>query len=878
MSPTANRGAGRAGTLDPVTAAIDDLDEAGLRSLLAVRPDLADPPPGSRSELVVRAASSASVKVCIETLDKFAIQVLTACAVVGDGAPADSVRASLGVDGVDVERALDVLAARYLVRREGAALRLHPVVRSMPSPAGLGLPAAALLAELTVEDLKAVCDGLGVTLRGGERKAAIVELLAGALADAERVQSVCAKAPEGARALAARLAGGPPVVYDGYGLASAYSRYATARELALPHVWLARRGIVVRHEWSGAMMPREVALALRDGRLFASVAGERPVLTTAPGDPARVDDLAQRALLATISAVERLVEHLGTHPATLLKAGGLGVRELRKLAAATEMSERDATLLVELAAAADLVASDWSTHRALPSASSDDWLMADAAARWGHLVASWLATPTFPSLAGIDDDNGKPYPALSQWAPHRAPVRQRRLLLERMHDAGREVEVDLDSLARQLDWDAPVLFADGPATVRTHTAWIWREAQMLGLGTAGALSSTGAALVTAGLGAAMEVVERSAPRASSTFVLQADLTAVTAGPLEAPVRRELDLLADVESTGAATVHRFSEASVCRGFDAGRSADDILEFLSSHGEKGVPQALSYLVGDVARRFGQLRAGDATCYVRVEDPATAAEVLRAKRTARLGLRQIAPTVLVASSSVAAVLEALRAAGFHPAHEDVDGALVTNEPTRHRAGGGAPRSGSGSGSTRAGALGDRSARLLRHDDDRESQIAELARRLASMPRGGTSALTAGGGTFAAKTTNGNLLRLLSGSEVRTEDSGARDLLATIADLVGGRNGLVRPTGPERPRAIAREPAEVARLLDDACENDWLVRLSFTSRGTTALEATCDVLDIADDTAYLVEMSTGDEIEVPLDAIAWSRALTEAEEEQWY
>jgi len=370
MPPTANRGPGRGGELDPVNAGIDDLDEAGLRDLLSVRPDLAEPPPQSRSELVDRARSSASVKNCIEALDKFALQVLTACAVAGDGVHVDVVRALLGGSDVDIDRPLDTLANRFLLRRDGETLQLHPVVASMPSPAGLGRPAAELLAELTVEDLKAVSDGLGVKLRGGERKAEIVQVVSAVLADAERVQSICARAPESAQTLAARLAGGPPVVYDGYGLSSAYSRHATARELALPHVWLARRGLVVRHEWSGAMMPREVALALRGGRLFATVAGQSPVLTTSPGDEAQVDALAQQALLVTLSGVERLLEHLGTHPATLLKGGGLGVRELRKLATAMEMPERDATLLVELAAAAELVVSDWSTRPAMPSASS----------------------------------------------------------------------------------------------------------------------------------------------------------------------------------------------------------------------------------------------------------------------------------------------------------------------------------------------------------------------------------------------------------------------------------------------------------------------------------------------------------------------------
>ncbi len=881
MAPTAPRGPRRPGELNLVDSVIEGLDERGLATLLTTRPDLADPPPASRAELATRAASGASVKSCIERLDRYCLQVLTACAVLGDGASVDELPALLGAQAspADVDRAIGVLAERLVVRREGGTLRVHPVVASMPAPAGLGLPASDLLGELTVEDLKVVCGGLGSRLAGNERKASIIAVLLRVLTDPEMVRSVLAAAPESARILAGKLAGGPPTVYDSYGLSNAYSRYASARDLALPHVWLARRGLVVRHDWSGAMMPREVALALRGGQLFPSVVASRPALVTAPAEIDLVDSLATGKLLSTISGVERLIEHLGAHPAQLLKAGGLGVRELRKLAVAMDAPEHDATLLVELAAVAGLVVTDWESRTACPSTSCDDWLASDAATRWTRLVTSWLATQTFPSLAGTLDENGKPYPALSDWTAHHAPAAQRRLALDLLAKTEPGSTTGPGALARLLDWDAPMLLSHGPADSATHTAWIWREAEALGVLASGALSTAGRALATDGIGRAAEIVSSAAPAPSSSVVLQADLTAMAAGQLDSAVRRELELLADVESKGAATVYRFSETSLRRGFDAGKSADQILDFLTSHAAKGVPQALSYLVGDIARRFGRMRIGTAASYVRFEDPAMAAEVLRTKRSARLGLRQVAPTVLVSDSGPGIVLEALRAAGFHPAHEGRDGALLASEPARRRAG---PTT-----STRWDPPGRPPLHAGAPDPtthgkaSRDALVAGIARRLATEDGGAdrSSPLPAASGS-SRRTTNGNQLHLLGGAidgELWPQPS-PQVLLSMIADLLGDPAGHASADEQERPTAISRAPGEIAALLADAYENDWLVRLSYAGQRRGVREATCDVLDIDGATVQLLEMSEGDELEIELAAITWVRVLTEAEEEQWY
>ncbi|MBX4180171.1 helicase-associated domain-containing protein, partial [Streptomyces geysiriensis] len=169
------------------------------------------------------------------------------------------------------------------------------------------------------------------------------------------------------------------------------------------------------------------------------------------------------------------------------------------------------------------------------------------------------------------------------------------------------------------------------------------------------------------------------PEPLDHVLLQADLTAVAPGPLERELADVLGVLADVESKGGATVYRFTPGSVRRALDAGQSAADLHAFLARHSRTPVPQPLTYLIDDVARRHGRLRVGAASAYVRCDDDATLDEILADKRAAGLGLRRLAPTVLAAQADPAALLEGLRAMGFAPAAESAAGDVLIAQRRR-------------------------------------------------------------------------------------------------------------------------------------------------------------------------------------------------------
>jgi hypothetical protein len=141
-------------------------------------------------------------------------------------------------------------------------------------------------------------------------------------------------------------------------------------------------------------------------------------------------------------------------------------------------------------------------------------------------------------------------------------------------------------------------------------------------------------------------------------------------------------VADVESAGGATVYRVTEATVRRALDSGRSATELHELFRLRSRTPVPQALTYLIDDVARRHGALRVGTASAYLRCDDTALVAQVLADRQNDSLRLRRIAPTVLVSKSAVNRVLEVLRQAGYAPVAESPDGAVLLSRPEARRA----------------------------------------------------------------------------------------------------------------------------------------------------------------------------------------------------
>ena len=583
------------------------LDDASLERLFILRPDLISPTPPDYAALAVRANSGPSIARVIDALNAFEIQVLEALMVLPEP-----------IKVKELEKITDT-AARFAYKKfEELCLVYDGVVPTQvreaigAEPAGLGPRSLAKL------DLKKLSE-----------------------------------APDTAKKVLNALCWGPPrgsvgdIKNPGPGIA-----------------WLLEHHFVVPLDQRHVVMPAEVAIHLRGGKVHKELASNAPDLLGKKYNQSDID----RAAIANISNVLRWCEEIlnfwGETAPTALRAGGLGVRDLKDAAQHLGVSEGCAAFVAELCYLSGLVAID-ADETIAPTNSFDIWLTQDFETKWRNLVSLWLITSRVSGLVGRSVQK---FSALGPELDRVSAANIRNRILDELR-ANIELSPSLITFIERMKWLAPLRRG---ANLRDDLVkWTLEECEWLGITGLGALSTFAAELLEGddelGVNAAL-------PTPIDFITIQSDQTAIAPGPLQHDLAVELSQMADIESRGAATVYRFTESSIRRGLDHGKSSTEIIKFLTKISKTALPQPLEYLIADTARKHGQLRVGAIHCYLRCEDPSLLTEILADKRI-DIALRQIAPTVLVSDFDIDEVLNVLRNSGYLPAAESAQGILLTS-----------------------------------------------------------------------------------------------------------------------------------------------------------------------------------------------------------
>ncbi|WP_394359923.1 helicase-associated domain-containing protein [Amycolatopsis sp. SB7-3] len=610
-----------------------------LAALLRTRRDLSTPPPSDTIVLATRAGTPGSVARACEDLDTFTLAVLDALLLAGaDTEPVPAAEVAR-LAGTEIGEALTLLRKRALVWGEDDALRVPPSARDAlgPFPAGLGASSPSLA--------------------GTDIEAALAEV------------------GEDERALLTTLAAGPPI-----GRTRDASADVPLERAQNPVQRLLARGLLLRRDDQTVELPREIGIALRGGVVFEQASLREPELPVHPHQQSTVDTTAAGEAMEFLRQTENMLRAWSETPPPVLKSGGLGVRELKKLAKDLDVDEARVTLLAEIAVGAGLVAdSEATTPEWVPTTLTDSWLASPTAQRWMTVAQAWLELPRLPGLADGRDAKDKPIAPLSEDLRRPlAPTSRRRILLALAALPEGAGVKSTDELVAALAWRAP----RRGGRLRDETVrWTMAEGAALGLIGLGGLTTATRALLAEDRPGAIEAMIDALPRPVGHVLVQADLTVVAPGPLEAELAAEMTAVADIESAGHATVYRITETSVRRALDTGRTAGELHQLFTSKSATPVPQSLSYLIDDVARRHGRLRGGAAESFLRCDDASLLAEVMGSPVATEYGLRMIAPTVLISAYPLAEVLDALRAAGFAPAAEGPDGRVMDIRPSGRR-----------------------------------------------------------------------------------------------------------------------------------------------------------------------------------------------------
>jgi hypothetical protein len=595
------------------------VDDAALLDLFTARPDLVTPVPPDIASLAVRACSAPSLARAIDSLNQWQFQVLEATASLNEPFLEKSV---VTLTDKEAKGALEHLVRIGLVYPSDDGMRLPTQLRDVigTEPAGLG---PASMAKLKLSELD--------------------------------------DAPADAKKVLERLIWGPP--------------RGSVGDIKNPGPgvnWLLEKKFLVPLDQRTVILPREVAIALRGGKIHKERFIKQPSLSGAKRDERQIN----LAAIANVSTVLRWVEELlnfwADEPADTLRAGGLGVRDLKIIATHLGVDESCTAFVTELAYLASLISID-ADDRILPSNKFDIWLMQTPADRWQMLASQWLITSRVSGLVGRIE--AKNVAALGPELDRVNAARVRALTLELLRE-NQGIAPEWNSFKEVLSWRAPV--RRNSSLQEELAEWTLREAEWLGITGQGALSKFGAQFLD---GDDLSSINEDLPKTVDHILIQSDNTAIAPGPLEHEISQALAMMAEIESRGGATVYRFTESTIRRALDHGKTGDEIKTFLIKTSKTPMPQPLEYLIADVAKKHGKLRVGNTSSFIRCEDTSLISQIMNDKKLEILALRRIAPEVVICDMDATDAMRVLRECGYLPAGESANGMILTG-PRSNRA----------------------------------------------------------------------------------------------------------------------------------------------------------------------------------------------------
>lgn len=576
--------------------------------------------------------------------------------------------------------------------------------------AGLGRPAEELIGQsFNAPEVHAIAEALGFPKAIG-RQAAEQNVL-GLLTDPDRVRALLARAPAQAREwLLEIIAHGSRVLTHAYQARGGF--YQQPKYVFRPGGsgdpntdWLAARGLLLPAAPYDDMaeVPVEVAVAVL-GELRLPFTPEPPRLPDGLPDVVGADGSAQVAATTALSQIERVLAACAEQPPALRKAGGLAVRDTKRIAKAAGAPEDVTRLWLDLATQAGLLGLHEEPvprpkgHRGklpeptvslLPRAEYDDWLKRPPVERLTTIIATWATIPAIYTY--WPEEAGTPVALIEPDDPNAVGIRYAVLEALAALPEGKGVSAaDLPYVRERAAWHRPEHFAQ-PGADHELVGAVLREAELLGLAARGALTGVGRAvrdLLLSGEAwtspepALTTALAAMLPPAQATAFFQADLTAVVRGMPGPELAELLDDIAERESEGHAVVWRFTPATIRRAFDRGHQAGALLQRLAEVAEAPLPQPLEYLIKDTARTHGRVKVVRSGCCIRSDDEGLVEELARSNALRTLGLRKIAPTVLVSAAGEEETLARLRAAGYTPALESETGATIIERAARRRA----------------------------------------------------------------------------------------------------------------------------------------------------------------------------------------------------
>ncbi|MCK0112801.1 hypothetical protein MWU75_11685 [Ornithinimicrobium sp. F0845] len=348
---------------------LETLDDDELQVLLEARPDIRR---GAAlrdlDDLAARIEHSMSVTNVVLHLPQPAVEVLEVVTALGGGASTIRIIDLLDDGGRETEEHahlaldwLDVLESLGLAWQFDEVYAVNPGIhRVLVDPLQMGAPARALVDGLTVDRLKTLYSGLGVA--PPPRKGELLDGIEDLYADESRIRQAVARAPEQvATMLAAHAAevgrasmAGVEVVDEDieYWKPSYRERY---QQVTAMRQWAVQNGLALgegyySYSYAPVLFPSEVMLALVPPSYVAPFHPLQPSVPTTEVSDVQIEHDSASAVTATVAAMLAVLESTVRTPVQELKSGGVGTRELNRVAKTVGVDVAEVRLGLELGA------------------------------------------------------------------------------------------------------------------------------------------------------------------------------------------------------------------------------------------------------------------------------------------------------------------------------------------------------------------------------------------------------------------------------------------------------------------------------------------------------------------------------------------------
>lgn len=175
---------------------------------------------------------------------------------------------------------------------------------------------------------------------------------------------------------------------------------------------------------------------------------------------------------------------------------------------------------------------------------------------------------------------------------------------------------------------------------------------------------------------------------SKTLLVQPNFEVLVLHP-DSRVLWRLMQMSDLVRHDRVSVYTLNKDSVMRAVESGSPPSNIVDFLDHNTGKGLPQNVAHSIADWARMLKRLSIQRATL-IQVDDPAVLDEMLASRKTRKMVLQRISPTVAIANlpniadnareDAWARLSKEMRTAGYVPTLKpEITGNDDTEAPAR-------------------------------------------------------------------------------------------------------------------------------------------------------------------------------------------------------